>query len=98
MPILQSTLNVEGEVIHVLLLKDRRGRRPYRDTRWVFARQIELILWKSNSGALAAMLNRMSMSASVMTITRSSVGSLVTEAEFAEILVLFQSLLPIEGA
>ena len=40
MPILQSTLNVEGEVIHVLLLKDRRGRRPYRDTRWVFARQI----------------------------------------------------------
>ena len=37
------------------------------------------------------------MSASVMTITRSSVGSLVTEAEFAEILGLFQSLLPIEG-
>ena len=63
MPVLQSTLNVEGEVLHILLVKDRRGRRPHLDTRWVFARQIELILWKSNSGALAAMLNRMSMSA-----------------------------------
>ena len=97
MPVLASTLNVQGHVLHVVSVKDRRGRRPHRETRFVFARQIELVLWGSNSGALSAMLHRMSMASSTMTITRASIGSLVTDAEFAEILGLFQALLPIEG-
>ena len=54
-------------------------------------------LWGSNSGALAAMLARLSMSASTMTLTRASIGSFVTEREFEQVLDLFKTLLPAEG-
>ena len=95
--VLQSTLNVQGVTLHILCIKDRRGRRPHRDTRWLFARQLELLLWGGNSGALAAMLARLSMSASTMTLTRASIGPLVTEREFEQVLDLFKTLLPAEG-
>ena len=83
-----ETLNILGHRCPVLALLDRRERQAVQK-RWLFARVLEQILYKSHDrarGSLAVLLQRLSINGGCLLIDRAAVlNELVTQSEFDQV-------------
>ena len=83
-----ETLNILGHRCPVLALLDRRERQAVQK-RWLFARVLEQLLFKSHDrarGSLAVLLQRLSINGGCLLIDRAAVvNELVTQSEFDQV-------------
>ena len=83
-----ETLNILGHRCPVLALLDRRERQAVQK-RWLFARVLEQILYKSHDrarGGLAVLLQRLSINGGCLLIDRAAVlNEVVTQIEFDQV-------------
>ena len=97
MTILHATLNVNSVTFPVLKVKDR-SKRPVREVRWCYQKQLELVLFGANNGGINALLNRISMGSTTFQVKSSCVGEkLLTQEEFEEVLDVARSLVDAEA-